>query len=152
MVACRPSGCEGLNRESWLSAVARRPGLVDERGRLPFFTEEGYLDYSSIGTNGNDIVHNRLSDVIPGKRFSGCGLNTDVTESGLKMHEVVEKYASDNDVFLQDFSTVYQKMLQNGYQENNEKGNQELNAGWEWVNMRCRESNRGDTCRVKDNI
>ena len=74
-------------------------------------------------------------------------MNKDVAneESGLKMHEVVENYAKDNSLFIKDFASVFQKMLQNGYQEGNSKGNEELkDTSWDWINMRC---NKG-TCRI----
>ena len=40
------------------------------------YTEEGYLDYSSKKMTGNMVANARYSTVIPGKRFSGCSLNT----------------------------------------------------------------------------
>ena len=43
----------------------------------------------------------RHSDVVAGERFSGCGMNKDSTESGEKMHEIVEGYAADNNNFIQ---------------------------------------------------
>ena len=49
-------------------------------------------------------------------RFSGCGLNEDLTEGGGKMHEVIEQYAADNQLFINEFSAVFHKMLENGYQ------------------------------------
>ena len=37
--------------------------------------------------------------MVAGERFSGCGMNKDSTESGEKMHEIVEGYAADNNNF-----------------------------------------------------
>ena len=39
--------------------------------------------------------------MVAGERFSGCGMNKDSTESGEKMHEIVEGYAADNNNFIQ---------------------------------------------------
>ena len=45
-----------------------------------------------------------------------CPLNTDVLEDEkTKMHEMVEKYASDNQLWVNDFFKVFQKMTENGY-------------------------------------
>ena len=58
--------------------------------------------------------------------------------NGQTFHEVVEEYASDNDAFIRDFSAVFQKMMENGYQPGNALGNPQLqDSSWDWVNMRC---------------
>ena len=135
----RPSGCPGLEREDWLKNDKWRKGLVYEKEpRLEHYTDEGYLDYTSRKMNGRYISHSRHSTVIPGNRYSGCNLNDDVAENGQKWHEIVEDYASDNDAFIQDFTDVFQKMMENGYQAGNSMGNEVLKASnWTWVNMRC---------------
>ena len=134
----RPSGCPGLSRADWLKNLGRRPGIVNEQGQLKQYTEAGYLDYSSFKINGNQVAQARYSSVIPGNRFSGCGLNTDIAENGQKWNEIVEEYASNNNAFVQDFSDVLLKMMENGYQNGNSFGNQELRtSSWKWVNMRC---------------
>ena len=94
-------------------------------------------------------------------RFSGCGLNEDLTEGGDKMHEVIEQYAADNQLFINEFSAVFHKMLENGYQvgsanilnsltkmnilisnfqqEGNVKQNDPLKEhDWEWAPVRCK--------------
>ena len=135
----RPTGCSGFDREDWRENLKRRPGIVHEKKILDVqYSDEGYLDYSSKKMNGRFISHARHSTVIPGNRFSGCGFNTDEAENGQTWKEIVEEYASDNDAFIQDFSDVFQKMMENGYQIGNSKGNQELTKStWIWVNMRC---------------
>ena len=43
-------------------------------------------------------------------------MNEDLTEGGDEMHEVIEQYAADNQLFVNEFSAVFHKMLENGYQ------------------------------------
>ena len=45
----------------------------------------------------------------------GCPLNDAMDDSGLKMHEIVEKYAADNQAWINEFVPVFQKMQENGY-------------------------------------
>jgi len=133
----RPAGCEGLNSQHWLTNKQYRQGQVYTDGKLPTFTEAGYLDYSSKNIQ-HGVASAKCSDVVSGKRFSGCDLNTAKTENGQMMHEIVEEYASDNSLFIKDFSAVLQKMISNGYQRKNPKGNKSLKkSNWKWANMRC---------------
>ena len=142
----RPTGCEGLNRQSWLDNDKIRRGKVYPKVQLPVYTEEGYLDYSSKKMNG--VGSPKHSDVIAGKRFSGCGLNTDPAGPNQEtMHEMVEEYASDNSLFIQDFSAVFKKMISNGYHSGNKMNNNALqDSSWAWVNMRCQEAH----CIIKN--
>ena len=135
----RPTGCAGLNRDSWLSNARFRPGEQFKTEPVPApFNENTYLDYSSKFVRGIHLGNARYSDVVGGERFSGCPLNMDLAENGQKMHEIVEEYAADNNKFVQDFSAVFQKMIGNGYQAGNAKGNQVLqSSSWDWVNLRC---------------
>lgn len=134
----RPKGCEGLNRKSWLENWKKRPGA--DLPKDVSFDVNTYLQYSTKGTSGHkDIAHNKQSDMLQGKRFSGCGLNEDLTEGGDKMHEVIEQYAADNQLFVKEFSAVFHKMLENGYQEGNAKQNDPLKQhDWEWAPVRCK--------------
>ena len=62
------------------------------------------------------------------------------------MHQVFEEFASDNQMFADEFVQVFQKMLGNGYQENNAKDNEALESSdWDWVKIRCNE----DFCMVQ---
>ena len=62
------------------------------------------------------------------------------------MHQVFEEFASDNQMFADEFVQVFQKMLGNGYQDNNAKGNEALKSSdWDWVKIRCNE----DFCMVQ---
>lgn len=136
----RPAGCQGLNRKSWLDNEKFRPGMAFKKGMLPVFTEEDYLDYSSKKLRG--VGSPRFSDVVAGKRFSGCGLNTNPAGNQQTMHEVFEEYAADNSLFIQDFSSVFQKMISNGYKSGNTNNNNALQEStWPWVNMRCGKRN-----------
>ena len=47
----------------------------------------------------------------------GCPLNEDPADGELKMHDVVELYADNNQIFIDDFTAVFEKMLENGYQK-----------------------------------
>ena len=45
----------------------------------------------------------------------GCPVNDAVDNSGLKMHEIVEMFASDNQAWINEFVPTFQKMQENGY-------------------------------------
>ena len=47
---------------------------------------------------------------------NGCPLNDAMDVSGLKMHEVVEKFADDQQSWINEFVPVFQKMQENGYE------------------------------------
>ena len=134
----RPTGCTGLNRESWLANERLRPGTVHVSDPLPTFDEANYLDYSSKHMPGKMVANARFSDVVAGQQFSGCPLNMDLAENGQEMHQIVQEYGRDNNLFVRDFSAVFQKMIENGYQAGNSNGNDQLKpSNWQWVNLRC---------------
>ena len=45
----------------------------------------------------------------------GCPLNDAMDNSGLMMHEIVEKFASDEQAWINEFAPAFQKMQENGY-------------------------------------
>ena len=45
----------------------------------------------------------------------GCSLNQALDESGMKMHEIVELFAKDSQLWINEFILVFQKMQENGY-------------------------------------
>ena len=121
----RPEGCSGLERPDWIQNKGWRAGKgIDIR--LTSYDPTTYLDFTSQGANGNDVASTRFSDVVAGKQFSGCPLNDDVVEKGEKMYEIFEEFAKDNQLWVNEFVAVFQKMIENGYQAGNEKGNNEL--------------------------
>ena len=62
------------------------------------------------------------------------------------MHQVFEEFASDNQMFVKEFVQVFQKMINNGYQEGNNKENEALiSSDWDWVKIRCNQ----DFCMVQ---
>ena len=67
--------CKNETENDWVSGKTLA-GTVSKNGMLNQYTEEGYLDYSSKKMTGNMVANARYSTVIPGKRFSGCSLNT----------------------------------------------------------------------------
>jgi len=80
----------------------------------------GYPEY--YGCPGMENFQNPSVDC---RRFSGdgscdwgfvdCPKNEAPAADGLKMHEVVELYAHDQDQWVKDFHEVYEKVIQNGY-------------------------------------
>ena len=54
----------------------------------------------------------------------GCPLNEALDDSGLKMHEIVELFAKDKQLWINEFILVFQKMQENGYEPGN------LSCGW----------------------
>ena len=45
----------------------------------------------------------------------GCPLNDAMDTSGLKMHEIVQLFADDQQTWIDEFAAVFQKMQENGY-------------------------------------
>ena len=150
----RPMGCSGLNRRDWVKNKGWRPGKNDPLGKnvIKSYDPHTYLDFTSHGTKGNDVASTRYSDVTPGKRFSGCPLNDDIIDDGgEKMYEVFEAFANDNQLWVNEFVDVFQKMLENGYQPGNEKGNEELKeSNVPWQEVTC--SNLEHTCSIGDTL
>ena len=48
-------------------------------------------------------------------RANGCPLNDALDVSGLKMHEIVERFANDNQAWIEEFVPAFEKMQENGY-------------------------------------
>ena len=48
------------------------------------------------------------------------------------MYEIVEEFANNNQQWVIEFVAAFQKMIENGYQSDNEKGNSELTASPFW--------------------
>ena len=84
----RPSGCSGLQRNSWLSN-----------------------DKKSNQKEVKKTVENGRNSDVP----HGCLLNDDDADGTLTMHEVVEIYAESNQAFINDFTAAFEKMMDNGY-------------------------------------
>ena len=150
----RPIGCSGLNRPDWVQNRGWRPGKDDPQGKklLKSFDPNNYLDFTTKGVKGNDVASTRYSDVVAGQRFSGCLLNDDIIDDGSKkMFEVFEAFANDNQLWVNEFVEVFQKMLENGYQPGNEKGNNELiESDIPWQEITC--SNMATTCSIGDTL
>ena len=67
------------------------------------------------------------------------------------MFEVFEAFANDNQLWVNEFVEVFQKMLENGYQQGNEKGNNELiESDVPWQEITC--SNMATTCSIGDTL
>ena len=49
------------------------------------------------------------------KKPHGCPLNNAMDNSGLKMHEIVQKFADDEQAWINEFVPTFQKMQENGY-------------------------------------
>ena len=45
----------------------------------------------------------------------GCPLNDAMDNRGLKMHEIVKKFADDEQAWINEFVPTFQKMQENGY-------------------------------------
>ena len=146
----RPTGCSGLYRENWLKNGVWRPGKINNDA-ISHYDPTTYLDFSDKLTRGGDIAASRQSDVVAGEQFSGCPLNDNIVENGEKMHEIFEVFANDNELWVNEFVTVFQKMLENGYQLGNENGNKELKKSEiPWQEITC--DNSGNTCSLGDSL
>ena len=105
----RPSGCSGLEQTSWLE------NMKDEKR----------------SSDRNSLMSDRNSD-----HPSGCELNTDQADERNKMHEVVEVFADSNQVWIQEFTAVFEKMLKNGYHME-KKDSALLSAPTGWMGIKC---------------
>ena len=47
----------------------------------------------------------------------GCPLNDMLDISGLKMHEIVQLFANDEQAWIDEFVPAFEKMQENGYKE-----------------------------------
>lgn len=74
--------------------------------------EESGRPIGCSGFNSPQWLTNRRRE--PGKPH-GCPLNDAMDISGMKMHEIVELFAADQQTWINEFVTVYQKMQENGY-------------------------------------
>ena len=105
----RPSGCSGLERSSWLE------NMKDE----------------AKSSEKNSLMSDRNSE-----HPSGCLLNTDQSDEQNKMREVVETFADSNQMWIKEFTAVFEKMLENGYQAEN-KNSVLLSAPSRWMGFKC---------------
>lgn len=125
----RPSGCSGLNRTGWLDNDLQRSG-----DKLPKYSPETYLEYGSKDMRQQLVGNAKYSDVVHddlGKSFSGCPLNDAQDEDGTPMYEIVEEFAHDQQLWINEFTTVFQKM--------NENGNTDLTvASTIWQGLQCK--------------
>ena len=149
----RPTGCSGLNRPDWIQNKGFREGKYGDQ-EMSEYDPSNYLDYPSnyktlylASTRNSDVVVED-GDVV---RFSGCPLNDDVVEKGEKMYKIFEEFANDNQLWVNEFVDVFQKMLENGYQSGNEKGNSQLTESEiPWKAITCSDSQKvctsGATC------
>ena len=64
------------------------------------------------GLNDEKWLENRRRQP---KNPNGCPLNDAMDISGLKMHEIVEAFAEDQQLWINEFVPVFQKMQENGY-------------------------------------
>ena len=128
----RPSGCSGLNRKEWLDNMQYRSGTkFGWKDVMPQYSPETYLQYSSYNIKHSFVMNARFSDVVPGKRFSGCPLNDAKDEHGTEMYKIVEEFANDQQLWINEFTTVFQKM--------NENGNTDLTvASTIWQGLQCK--------------
>ena len=90
----RPRGCSGLNNRAWL---------------------ENQVQVSGEPQNNPARLKNGIPDTsVP----HGCPMNAMMDEDGNKMHEIVELFASSNQLWIDEFIVVFQKMQENGYKQN----------------------------------
>ena len=64
------------------------------------------------GLNDNKWLSNKSSTP---KNPHGCPLNDAMDADGLKMHEIVQEFADDNQAWIDNFVPTFQKMQENGY-------------------------------------
>ena len=146
----RPTGCSGLYRDDWLNNLGERSGKISDTP-MSSYDASNYLNFTSKHATNNEIANPRYSDVVVGERFSGCPLNDNVVENGEKMNEIFEAFANDNQLWVNEFVAVFQKMLENGYQIGNENGNDELQKSEiPWQEVTC--DNSGNTCSLGNSL
>ena len=71
---------------------------------------------------------------------SNYPVDIETTSAGL-----VNQYAEDNDMWLQDFKTAIEKMLRNGYSEQNQNALQDGPMAWFDVKLETFRENQGFT-------
>ena len=64
------------------------------------------------GLNDQAWLANKRRQV---KKPHGCPLNEAMDNSGIKMHEIVEKFANDEQEWINEFVPAFEKMQENGY-------------------------------------
>ena len=81
-----------------------------------------FLKFSTDEATGRPIgcsgftKPNWLANKVRLSRPHNCPLNDAMDDdSGLKMHEIVEAFAKDNQAWVDEFVPVFQKMQENGY-------------------------------------
>ena len=68
------------------------------------------------GLNDRKWLSNRRRMV---REPHGCPLNDALDIEGSKMHEIVEEFANDEQVWIDEFVAVFEKMQENGYTKRN---------------------------------
>ena len=69
---------------------------------------------------------------------NGCPLNDALDVSGLKMHEIVEEFANDEQAWINEFVPVFQKMQENGYNDGGLKASPNTWQGLICTNNKCK--------------
>jgi len=85
------------------------------------------------GCAGLDDATRWLENRDRHSQLVSCELNTAQADNQLNMAEVMQLYADDNQVWVQDFMQVFQTMLENGVDEQ-----QLVSAPQAWFSAKCR--------------
>ena len=97
-----------------------------------------FLKFNTVSTSGRPTGCKGLSNNkwLQNKRRNsgphGCPLNDAIDESGLKIHEIVQLFADDLQVWINEFVAVFQKMQENGY-----VAGSLASAPSNWQGLRC---------------
>ena len=98
--------------------------------KRPTFMETSYLNpdmglflkFSTDAATGRPVGCSGLTDSqwLSNRRREprtphGCPLNDAMDVGGLKMHEIVQQFADDNQAWVESFVPTFQKMQENGY-------------------------------------
>ena len=81
-----------------------------------------FLKFNTDPSSGRPVGCSGLNDpqwlsnkIRQPRQPNGCPLNDAMDASGLKMHQIVKKFADDNQAWIDEFVPAFQKMQENGY-------------------------------------
>ena len=127
---CDGKGCDTKECDPFMQRVY----LNNDMGlRFKFETDEWGKPIGCKGLNDADCL-NHKREYSPDHE---CPLNDDLVDGGaLEMHEIVKLYAENNQMWVNEFSAVFEKMLENGYL--NDKKNKPLKVANDyWYGLVC---------------
>ena len=127
---------------------------------MPRFMQSSYLNvdmglflkFNTDSTSGRPTGCSGLNNAkwLQNKRrvsdLHGCPLNDAMDADGSKMHEIVEEFANDNQLWVNEFTAVFQKMQENGYDSGDLSP-----APNNWQGLHCNSwnCNGSNNCRKK---